>query len=430
VAGRLATFIFKARPVWYMKTTAAAVIAALLSFLIGNVWVFVNAEMFVRYFYEARMVALTHVFTLGWISLMIVGVLRQLAPVAFGLNFTQPDLLGYAVALWIPGLIAMVAGFTTLTYEPAAIGTSVLFAAIMLVVFVLLPAFRRIRWTAPHNHLFAALVYFVAAAVLGVWMGFAKGFDVPLPASFHRVLFAHIHLAGAGWAGMMILAVLSRLFPQPHLRQPLQARLRFAGFNIGLTGLTVGFVSGAEWYPVFGAILAAACIWYAIAFIPVLLEFHQPSDRSTAFLIASWVCLAFVAGIGLWFTIVSTTPTLFDLQLQFVYGFFYMFGWLSLMILGMLYRIVPTHISKFLSARGVTAGAGMRRAFINPDLQLGVLVCLLLGLVVSSLAIVTERVALFRFGWAIWLMGILGFVTGLFRLGQELLQILRSRRAT
>ena len=59
-----------------MKTTAFAVIAGLLSFLIGCVWVFVRAEMFVQYFYAASMVGLTHTFTLGWVSLMIVGVLR------------------------------------------------------------------------------------------------------------------------------------------------------------------------------------------------------------------------------------------------------------------------------------------------------------------------------------------------------------------
>jgi hypothetical protein len=93
-----------------MNTTAAAVLAALLSFLIGNVWVFASADMFVRYFYEARMVALTHVFTLGWVSLMIAGVLRQLAPLAFGLKLERPGLIGLGIVLWIPGLAAMMPG--------------------------------------------------------------------------------------------------------------------------------------------------------------------------------------------------------------------------------------------------------------------------------------------------------------------------------
>ena len=75
--------------------------------------------------------------------------------------------------------------------------------------------------------------------------------------------------------------------------------------------------------------------------------------------------------------------TALGIQLQFVYGFVYMFGWLSLMILGMLYRIIPTHISKLLTARGATAPAAMRRAFVDPRLQVAVLALLLLGLTVE-----------------------------------------------
>jgi hypothetical protein len=100
---------------------------------------------------------------------------------------------------------------------------------------------------------------------------------------FHRVLFAHIHLAGAGWAGMMILAVMSRLFPQPHLRFPIQARFRAIAFHAGLAGLVFGLLTNAEWYPFFGVVLAVARIWYAVAFILVINEFSQKGDRSTLF---------------------------------------------------------------------------------------------------------------------------------------------------
>ena len=38
-----------------MKTTATAATVALLSFVIGNIWIFLSAEMFVQYFYETLM---------------------------------------------------------------------------------------------------------------------------------------------------------------------------------------------------------------------------------------------------------------------------------------------------------------------------------------------------------------------------------------
>jgi hypothetical protein len=177
---------------------------------------------------------------------------------------------------------------------------------------------------------------------------------------------------------MMVFAVMSRLFPQPHLRRPLQARIRFGAFNVGLLGMVAGLLTNGEWYSIPGALLAIACIWYGLEFIPVLWEFSQSADRSIAFLIAAWICLGIVACLGLWFGIVSPSATSLNLQLQFVYGFLYMFGWLTFMIFGMLYRIIPTHISKFLSTRGISA-AGIRGAFIASSLQLLVFVCLLAG---------------------------------------------------
>jgi len=353
-----------------MKTTAVAVLAALLSFLIGNAWVFISADMFVRYFYEARMVALTHVFTLGWVSLMIVGVLRQLAPLAFGLKLERRGLIGLGIALWIPGLAAMVAGFATLIYGVAAAGTSLVFVAAIIINVVLLQGFLGIRRDPAHHHMLAALLYFAGAALLGTWMGLSKGLDFPLPASFHRVLFAHIHLAGAGWAGMMILAVMSCLFPQPLLRHPIQARIRFAGFNVGLIGLTGGLLLGSDWYGVFGSLLAVACVWYAIAFIPIVLEFGQQSDRSTAFLVSSWTCLAAVAVISLWFSIVATAATPFCDKAPIRL-------WIRLHVRMAEFHdpghVVSNHSNPCFEIplrAGNRGGGGMRRTFIDPALQI------------------------------------------------------------
>ena len=125
--------------------------------------------------------------------------------------------------------------------------------------------------------LFTALLDLGLAASLGLWMGLSKGFDVPLPAPFHRVLFAHIHLAGGGWAGMMILAVMSRFFPQPHQRHPIRAWLRFIVFTIALIGFSAGLLIGSEWYVIFGSALAVVCLWYAADFTDTHFEIPHSS---------------------------------------------------------------------------------------------------------------------------------------------------------
>src|SRR5262249_29577948 len=124
--------------------------------------------------------------------------------------------------------------------------------------------------------------------------------------------------------------------------------------------------------------------------------------------------------LGLWFSVAPVASTVFSTQLQFVYGFLYMFGWLSFMILGMLYRILPTHISKILTARGITSTAGIRRSFVQARLQIGVLLVLVIGLATSSCGILFQNADLFRIGWSLWLAGVGGFLVGLVRVGIEL----------
>jgi len=108
--------------------------------------------------------------------------LRQLGPIAFGLNLVHPGLLGFVVGLSIPALIVMIAGFSLERYMWAAAGTAALFAAVVVFAIILLPAFRGVRREPPYYCLLAAILYFVSAGLLGFWMGLAKGFDVALPA--------------------------------------------------------------------------------------------------------------------------------------------------------------------------------------------------------------------------------------------------------
>jgi len=77
------------------------------------------------------------------------------------------------------------------------------------------------------------------------------------------------------------------------------------------------------------------------------------------------------------------------------------------------------------AARGRFPTTGLRAAFVDPQLQTVVWICLVIALIVSSLGILSARVNVFRIGWAFWLIGIAGFLAGGVRLGIELRGILR-----
>lgn len=191
-----------------------------------------------------------------------------------------------------------------------------------------------------------------------------------------------------------------------------------------LIGLTFGLLLDTNWYPVFAAILAVACISYAAAFIPVLYEFSREGDRSTLFLLTAWTSFGLTAAAGLWFAVGNSAMSERLMQVQFAYGFVYLFGWLTLMILGMLYRIIPTHISKLLTRRGVAAPPGLRSILENGNLQTVAFMSLLAGLAISTCGVVVQHAGLFRVGWAFWLFGLVTFLMGVFRLARTLRRVL------
>ncbi|KAA3631027.1 MAG: hypothetical protein DWQ02_17005, partial [Bacteroidetes bacterium] len=68
------------------KAPAAGVVVphfaiAAFGFLFLSLTVFLSAEMFFGHFYQPRLLAITHIAALGWVTMIIIGALYQLIPV-------------------------------------------------------------------------------------------------------------------------------------------------------------------------------------------------------------------------------------------------------------------------------------------------------------------------------------------------------------
>ena len=61
-------------------------ITAALLFLLLTTFIFFSSNAFIGHYFHPKLLAITHVTTLGWISLVIIGSLYQLAPVITNTN--------------------------------------------------------------------------------------------------------------------------------------------------------------------------------------------------------------------------------------------------------------------------------------------------------------------------------------------------------
>lgn len=189
---------------------AAGVVFLLLG-TAGLVWV--APQVAAGWYPSAQVAAVTHLFTLGWITTSIFGALYQFLPVALGRPIRSTVLAHATFALYVPGLLAFVAGLATgasslMLAGAASFGTAIFLFAGNLALTLGGAARRDLTWWA----LALADAYLVLAAVLGITLAtnLGRGF-----LGVHRwtALGVHLHVALAGWVLLVAIGVAQRLLP-------------------------------------------------------------------------------------------------------------------------------------------------------------------------------------------------------------------------
>jgi len=160
-----------------------------------------------------RAAALTHLFTLGWITTSILGALYQFLPVALGSPIRSTRLAHIGFALYVPGIAAfaagLVAGATGLMVAGAATFGSALLLFIANFAATLKRSPRRdVTWWA----LAFAVLFLLVTVALGLaltgnlrWGYLADG--------RLRALGTHAHVALGGWVLLVMIGVAHRLLP-------------------------------------------------------------------------------------------------------------------------------------------------------------------------------------------------------------------------
>lgn len=215
---------------------AAATVFLILGAL-GLIWV--APELAVGMYPSPHVIAVTHLFTLGFITTTICGALYQLLPVALGAP-VRWEWMGHAsFAGLVTGIPLFVAG-TALLRAPlihGAIGLVtvgiVLFA--LNVALTLPRAVRRgLTWWA----LIAALVFLLSTLVLGATLAINLTTPILVDARRHA-LALHLHLGTVGWALLVIVGISNHLAPMFLLSHGASTRAGWWSMGLLAAGLVL-----------------------------------------------------------------------------------------------------------------------------------------------------------------------------------------------
>lgn len=316
-----------------------------------------------------RAAAVTHCFTLGWITTSIFGALYQIFPVALGVGARSTPLGHRTFWTLQAGIVLLVAG--AWTWNPDLLGPGwllVFLAVLALRINVVAPGRTSRRAPQVWAYVTAATISLVLAlAVAGVSIGTFAGW---WRSDRLGVLTAHVHLAAVGFATLTAIGVGGKLLPMFLYARDLPAwPLRWIGPLVG--GGVLLFSASALIGPAgavgvagrAGGVAMAAGLGLYLGTAPLYFRRGVRSPGPGLVLAAAahaFLLLAVV--LGLWLLIRSEPEP----RAVTAYGVAGLIGWLTLFVAGVYHRILPflTWLERFSSkvgAPGVPKAAELTR---------------------------------------------------------------------
>ncbi len=325
-------------PFRYLSTALAAFLVLNLLFIIER------GSFSASFFRQGQVMALTHLAALGWITMTAMGAMFQLIPVVLEVPLWSERLGRVQFWVYLFGVLGFVGSLWSFRFNWAPLFAFILFLAFLQFLLNLgmtMVGVKRWDWTA--YHIVASLLYLGATSFMGLLLALnlGTGFLGPQVLGF---LKGHIYLAAWGWVSLLIVGVSYRLLPMFALSHGYREGAGKASFilgNLGVLGLFFGFTLGKGdrlWLPFFSILLFLAIILYALQAFEILKARRRRLDVS---LYHSGAAILYLLIAGLLGVLSSLGSFPVGFQFYYAYAYIGLMGWISLFIVGQMYKIIP-----------------------------------------------------------------------------------------
>lgn len=298
--------------------------------------------------FQPKLLALTHIATLGWISMIIFGAMYQLVPVVLEVKLFSAKLGEIQFWLYVVGILGLVYGFWNFNVGVhfTASASLVTLAIFIFIVNIFFTMANVTKWNLTGLYLLTALVYLKITALAGLLLSVNLGF--PFISRIHLdYLKIHAHLGFIGWVVMVIMGVGLKLIPMfglSHGFSTTPAKVAYVLVNIGLLGTTVEWLmTGPGWLLQCYIGLLGIGIF---AFLFQLVEIFRHRMKKTLDIGMKHSAVAFgyfllSSATGVFLAFADIGDEGLQQALVLTYGAVAIFGFFSMLIVGQMYKIVP-----------------------------------------------------------------------------------------
>ena len=346
------------------------ILTGLLALSAGVLWLVIRPSLLASYHYNQYVIAVTHLFVLGWICSVVMGAMYQLVPVALETRLYSEKLARWQFAFHCVGFIGMVWMFYTWNMKQVGHFGCVLGLGVCLFVFNLVQTLRRVpKWNVTAAAVAAALGWISLAICAGLSIATAKCLNeletssvstasvAPLLHGLRSLgafmshfepisaMHAHAHLGLLGCFLMLIVGVSYKLIPMFTLSE-VQNRTRAAAsivlLNVGLGGAFVAILLHSSWKLLFTILLLVALGLYGWELAAILRQRKRRAlDWGIKYFLTAVALLCPLSILALVLSWPRLPLNVLTGQLENLYGFVGLLGVISFAIVGMLYKIIP-----------------------------------------------------------------------------------------
>ena len=218
-------------------------IAGSISFIVLSVLTLLSSDILTVHFYNPKILAITHIITLGWITMFIMGSLYQLIPVIFesGLYsnrlavfnfwFLVGGLTGFIISFWISGFMVLMPVFST----------SVFLSVILFCINIALSYKKAEKKNISGKFIITAVFWLFITVLIGLLLAFNYRLGWIDNSNF-RFLKIHAAFGLVGWFLQLVMGVAITLIPMFLVSHKLRfGLLRFAYYflNSGLLSIYI-----------------------------------------------------------------------------------------------------------------------------------------------------------------------------------------------
>lgn len=328
-------------------------IIAPMCFVIFQVLLLVSVPDIHLHYFQPKLLALTHLFVLGWATLMIFGASNQLVPV-----IAEARLYSKAIPVWC--LVCLIAGvpllvwsfwafqFTWITYTGAAL----ILIAIILHAYNIYKSITGGKSSIITDIMLMAHAWLFITGTIGLLLLINLVYPL-FPEEHLHSLKIHAPIGMAGWFLQLIIGVSARLVPMFILSRKENANLLNITFYTLNAGLALFLIEGMIFRSFYGRYMYLLLIIIGLVAYGLYIRGCYKSalrKQKDAGMRQTFIAIAFVLVAIIMLLLAMWSGTGMQPRISTAFGFAFFGGLVSIIIMGQTFKTLPfivwMHITK------------------------------------------------------------------------------------